>query len=328
MKRWAGVLVSGACVLSLVFGCGDNGGGDDGGDSLLDPNGGGTTSGHVIWGGTMTSSGDPIPGVSVGLTSESGQQTQVSGADGSYEFSGLENGSYMIIPYKEGYTFQPENRVVRVAGADMSNQDFMGTSVGGGDGGDAETITITVGEGLTPQISWTGGNANALYVMDTAQWGSNYQWSITTPDGQTTGFASPVTYGVTPEGFVEEVNRPLEPDREYRVTISRLTTSGNIVGYAYFSTAGLSGGGDAYTVSGAVVDDGRHGIAGATVIIASATNFMQTTTTDSGGSYRFTNIPDGTYTITATHPNYTFRNVMQQITVDGANVTVSNFVED
>ena len=332
MKRWLTLFTGMLLGVLLVIGCG--GGSDDDDDGILDPNGGGDeTSGYVVSGGTMTSEGQPIQGVNVGITSETVQLSVTSNASGAYQFTGLENGSYMIIPYKEGYTFQPENRIVTVAGADLSNQNFMGTPVGGGDGnggGTSNELTVTVGTGLTPEISWTGGNANSLYVMDTAQWGSNYQWSITTPDGQTAGFSSPVTYGVTPTGMVEEVNLPLEPDREYRVCVSRWTLDGNVVGYAIFSTAGLDAPGDGYTVTGAVVDDDRRGISGATVILASGgdVTFVKTTTTDSGGGYTFSNIPDGTYTITATHPSYNFKPVMQVITVEGGNKAVSNFVED
>lgn len=330
MKRWMSVLSCFMLGSFLLLGCG---GGSDGGDddnNILDPNGGdggGGGSGYTVSGRCLTADGDPIPGVDVGVFNNEKQIVTVTDSNGNFTLEDVPNGSYGLTPSKVDYVFEPEYRVVIVNGKNITSQNFTGTASGGG-GDIPGTITLTVGDGLTPEISWDGGNVNTIIVMDTTAWGSNYQWKISSPDGEVNTISSPVVYGQAPSGVTEEVNKPLEPGHEYRITISRWSDSGNIVGYGFFDTEGEEPTGDGYQVTGAVVDGDRRGIEGALVVLASSDNvaMVKTETTDSGGVYTFYNIPDGTYTITATHPSYNFDPVMQQITVSGENKAVSNFV--
>ena len=336
MKRWHWIVTVLLVGAMFALGCGGSSSDDDRDNNPLGPDdkeGGNETTGYTVSGRILATDSHPIDGVEVGLINESVQKLDATDSDGYFSITGVSNGYYVLTPLKSGYTFNPEYRVVTVNGANIANQTFTGTQSGndGGGGGDiSEEIRVTIGEGLTPQISWTGGNINALIVMDTSAWGSNYQWRIDSPEGQVNAISSPVTYGVAPNGIVEDVNKPLEPDHEYRVTISRWSADSNIIGYGYFSTEGLESSGDGYQVSGAVVDNSRHGIAGAVVILASETSqgFVRTAITDTGGVYTFPDIPDGDYTITVTHPSYTFDPAIQEITVAGKNKAVSNFVAE
>jgi hypothetical protein len=52
-----------------------------------------------------------------------------------------------------------------------------------------------------------------------------------------------------------------------------------------------------------------------------------TTMADSSGSYTFTGLANGTYTITPSHTGYTFSPTSQSATVSGANVTGINFTD-
>lgn len=70
-----------------------------------------------------------------------------------------------------------------------------------------------------------------------------------------------------------------------------------------------------YTISGTV------GIAGATVRLSGASS--GTTTSGSGGAYRFANLAPGSYTVTPSLAGYTFNPTSQSTTVSNANVTLN-----
>ncbi len=331
MKRWFMLFACIALGVMLFLGCGDSGSDDDDDNNILDPNGGGNgTSGYVVSGRIVDEDGNGLAGIDVGIANEDYQDITSTDSSGNYSLTGVPDGYYGLTPFETGYSFDPEYLAITVSGGNVTGRNFVGSTDDGGGGGGEETITVTIGEGMTPQISWTGGNVNTIIVMDTSSWGSDYQWEITTPAGQYNAISSPVTYGTAPEGAVQEVYEPLEADSEYRVTISRWTENGSVIGYGYFDTIGEGGGGDGYEVTGAVVNSSRRGIEGVTVVLASTTDaaFVKTATTDSGGSYTFYGIPDGTYIITPAHSDYIFTPITQEVTVDGANEAVSNFRED
>jgi hypothetical protein len=71
----------------------------------------GTISGAVVDGVTLT-----LSGAATG--------TATSDPAGAYVFTGLENGSYMVIPSLTGYTFTPASRAFRVNGAAITGQSF------------------------------------------------------------------------------------------------------------------------------------------------------------------------------------------------------------
>jgi hypothetical protein len=48
----------------------------------------------------------------------------VADANGNYSFTGLANGSYMVIPARNGYTFNPVNQMVSVSNSDSNGINF------------------------------------------------------------------------------------------------------------------------------------------------------------------------------------------------------------
>jgi hypothetical protein len=50
--------------------------------------------------------------------------TATADSSGNYTFNGLANGSYMVMPGKNGYTFTPTSRNVAVSGANVAGVDF------------------------------------------------------------------------------------------------------------------------------------------------------------------------------------------------------------
>ena len=68
---------------------------------------------------------------------------------------------------------------------------------------------------------------------------------------------------------------------------------------------------------------GNAGIAGATVTLSGAA--AATTTSAADGSYSFTGLANGSYTVTPTLTGYTFSPPSQNVTLNGADVTVPSF---
>lgn len=63
-------------------------------------------------------------GLTVTLTLSGTATGSVETGTGTYEFTGLGNGSYMVIPSLPGYTFTPASRAFHVNGANVTGQDF------------------------------------------------------------------------------------------------------------------------------------------------------------------------------------------------------------
>jgi hypothetical protein len=68
-----------------------------------------------------------LEGASVTLTG-SGTYTAITDANGDYSFMGLSNGSYMLTPSLEGYSFTPQSMAITINNADVSsNFDAAGS---------------------------------------------------------------------------------------------------------------------------------------------------------------------------------------------------------
>ena len=76
--------------------------------------------------GQVTESGAGLSGVTVTL-SGAGSAIKITGADGIYSFTELQDGTYTITPTLNGYTFSPPNLDTTLQGSDIGNQDFTGT---------------------------------------------------------------------------------------------------------------------------------------------------------------------------------------------------------
>ncbi len=81
---------------------------------------------HKIIGRISTSNGAALAGVTV---TRSGSSTPViTNSAGYYVFSGVVNGSYIIMASKAGVTFMPMSKTVAVKDGDASGQNFIGTN--------------------------------------------------------------------------------------------------------------------------------------------------------------------------------------------------------
>jgi len=80
----------------------------------------------------------------------------------------------------------------------------------------------------------------------------------------------------------------------------------------------------AYSVSGRVLENGS-GLSGATVSIT-GTDVNTSTTTNNSGEYSFTDIPNGTYTLTASKTGYLFSPPSVTVTVNNANASAQDIL--
>jgi len=82
-------------------------------------------SGSSISGRIMLSNGTGIAGVTVARTGSAG--TVTTNAAGYYTIYGVPNGTYTLTPSQAGRTFTPVNKGVTVSGANVVNQNFVGS---------------------------------------------------------------------------------------------------------------------------------------------------------------------------------------------------------
>jgi len=81
--------------------------------------------GYLISG---TVSGEAQSGVTITLSGDDSDST-ITNLNGDYTFSGLENGSYAVIPTKSGYTFSPVSENITISDSDETEVDFIATDV-------------------------------------------------------------------------------------------------------------------------------------------------------------------------------------------------------
>lgn len=129
--------------------------------------------------GTITNSagGGPLSGVTVNLTGPASASTTTN-ASGVYTFTGLAAGNYTVTPSFAGFTFAPVNRTVPVTNANVTGQDFVGTStvqtfsisgtvrergVGLRVGAPVSGVTITL-SGTSSGTTTTDANGNYVFT--------------------------------------------------------------------------------------------------------------------------------------------------------------------
>jgi Carboxypeptidase regulatory-like domain len=78
--------------------------------------------------GQVMFNGSGLSAVTVALSGDS-SATAITGANGNYVFTGLENGSYTITPGLIDWTFNPASSPQTVSGADIPGVNFIGTDI-------------------------------------------------------------------------------------------------------------------------------------------------------------------------------------------------------
>lgn len=239
--------------------------------------------------GTITVNGSPLPGVTVSLQGTS--FSTVTGSDGTYSLT-VPNATYTVVPSLAGYTFTSATLTVPDSNGNVTGQNFTAIPI------PVQTYTISGsvtlnGNGL-PGV--TVSLQGTLFSTVTASDGT---YSLTgVPNGPYTIIPSLTGYAFTP------------------ATLSVSVNNANVTGQNFTATV-LS-----YTISGTITLNGS-GLPGVTVSLQGTSSNSVTTASD--GTYSFTGVQNGLYTVTPSLAGYTFTPANLSVSVNNGNVTGQDF---
>lgn len=252
--------------------------------------------------GTVTAEGSGLQGVTVTISGPTSAQT-TTGANGSYSFGSVEEGTYVVsigsIP--AGFVFTSTTTTVSITTdgetvpANFSGQVVRTASISGQVTADGDAVS---GVGLT--ISGPEGDV-------TATTNNSGQYQVT---------------GLRAGSYTVSITSNPDPD------LYSFPNSTESVSLAVGQAATINFAGDADRpgeIRGAVVVDGS-GMAGVTVTLAG--DASDTAETDAQGQYSFT-VDAGSYTVTATNPdpaNIRFNTLTKSATVAEGETVAVNFV--
>ena len=230
--------------------------------------------------GTVTLVGGTATVEDVTLTlSGDANQTISPASDGTYSLTGLLEGVYTVTPSLENYSFEPTVRSYDPLNADQTGQDFTGTYV-------PPTYSIS------STVALVGGGASPTGVVLTLSGDAN-QTTSPAADG-TYSFTGLLegTYAVTPSldrySFEPAVRSydPLNADQAGQ----------DFTGTYVPPTYSISG--TVALVGGAAVPTG--------VVLTLSGDANRTTNPAADGTYGFTGLLEGTYTVTPSLADYSF----------------------
>ena len=216
--------------------------------------------------------------------------TTTANASGSYTFTGLANGNYTVTPSHTGYTFTPPNQAETMSGANLTGVNFTGQSQGPSWNISGTISPSSAASGTTVTLS---GSANAT---TTANGSGNYTF---------TGLANGV-YSVSPSSQSYSFN-PVGQ------TVS--VNAANVTGLNFSATAQSA---QTFTISGTI-----SGGSGTTVTLGGAAT--ATTIASASGTYSFSGLTNGTYTITPSNQGHSFSPPVQSVVVNGGSASAINF---
>lgn len=243
-----------------------------------------------------TINGTVLQGVTLTLSGDA-TGTLTSDSGGYYTFTGLTNGSYTVTPSLAGHVFTPASLVVRIDNADAGAINFTSSALAGDTYRISGSASVKGGGTLGGVIITLSGANSGTVATDTS---GNFVFS---------GLANG-DYILTPSlsGYV------FSP-----ASAALSLSSADIADVTFSATASTS---PVYTISGTVTVSGS-GIQGVTMTLT-GTN-TATAITDAGGRYTFSNLVNGSYTITPGKSGYTFSPAESTKTVNGADATGVNF---
>ncbi|MBL9135953.1 MAG: carboxypeptidase regulatory-like domain-containing protein, partial [Verrucomicrobiales bacterium] len=279
----------------------------------------GTVSGSVFvdsdGNGTRESSESGIGGVTVRLIGSNGQRSTVTAGDGSYRFTAVVAGAYQVEETDPiGYVSTTANsRAVSVANGGSANADFGDLAVG--------SVTGTVFEDLNGDGSRDAGEPG-LGGVTVVLVGRSIQRSTTTAGDGTYQFGA-----VAPGTYSVEETDP--------IGFSSTTPNLRTINVASAGAASANFGDQAAgTIGGIVFDDlngngiqetGEPGLGGVDVKLL-GTSGQRNAVTSGNGSYLFTGVDPGAYTLEETDPagfSSTTPNLRTLILTSGAAVTAN-----
>jgi hypothetical protein len=232
-----------------------------------------------------TITGDVVEGVTVTLSGDDSDSV-VTGPSGAYSFSGLADGSYTVTPSLAGYGFTPAATNVTVSGADQTGQDFVSALLVYDISG---AITGDEVEGVTVTLSGDDDDSVVTGV------GGTFAFEDL-PPGDYVLTPTLAGYTFAPESINVTIVAADQTDQDF--VSSEIT----------------------YTLSGTITGDVVEGVS-----IALTGDATDSTTTAADGTYSFTGVVGGSYTVTPSLEGYAFTPASLEVTVSGPS-TDNDFV--
>jgi hypothetical protein len=211
----------------------------------------------------------------------------VSNSSGNFTFGGLSNGSYTVGVAKSGVNMSPSSQQVTVSSANVSQVNFSASL----------PPTYSISGAISPASAGSGATvtlSGAANVSTISNGAGNYSFSGLSNGSYTVG-VSKNGVNVAPGSQAVTVSNANVTQVNFSATVPTFTISGTI-------SPAASGSGATITLGGA----------------ASAT-----TTANASGNYSFNSLSDGSYTLTASKSGLNFNPATQNVTVQGANVSVN-----
>ncbi|MCX5885765.1 MAG: carboxypeptidase regulatory-like domain-containing protein [Proteobacteria bacterium] len=231
--------------------------------------------------------GDTPADVTITLSGDASKVTTID-QSGNYSFTELANGDYLVTP-TGGYTFCPSSSSVTIRGKNQTDINF--TASVAGTYSISGTVTGDVQGDITMNLS---GSVTKTTITD-----SNGFYSFA---GLSNG-----TYTVTPS----------KPGYAFNPTSRNVSITNSCITGADFAASVLP----TYSISGSVSGDVKEG-----VTMTLSGDASQTTTTNALGSYSFTDLLNGTYTVTPGKSGYTFSPESTSVTIADASVKDKDFI--
>lgn len=219
--------------------------------------------------------------------------TTTANSSGAYSFTGLPNGTFSLTPSNPGYTFSPASQSATVSGGNVTGINFTAT---------AQSNTYSISGTISPTAGGSGATvtlSGAATATTTANSSGAYTFS---------GLANG-SYAVTPSNS----GYSFSPTSQ-----NATVNSANVTGINF--TAAASGA--SYSISGSITLSGTalNGVA-----VALSGPAVANFTTNTSGTYTFSGLANGTYTVTPSLAGDTFTPANQSVTVSSANQTGVNF---
>ncbi|WP_263357909.1 DUF4082 domain-containing protein [Acidicapsa ligni] len=309
---------------------------------------------------TGTISGAGGNGATVSLSGAATASTTAN-ASGVYTFAGVVAGAYTVTPSKAGYVFTPASTAVTVSTANVTAnftsavQTFTITGTISGTGGNGATVALSGTKSATTTANSAGtysftGLAVGSYTVTVTKTGfaftpPNQAVTISTANG-TANFTSAATHTITGTisgaggngatvslGGAATASTTANILGSYTFTgvvAGAYTVTPSKAGYVFTPastavtvstanvTANFTSAVQTFTITGTVSGTGGNG---ATVALSGTKS--ATTTANSAGTYSFTGLAVGSYTVTVTKTGFAFTPPNQAVTISTANGTAN-----
>lgn len=233
--------------------------------------------------------------VSLTITQNGTVIASTTTSTGSYAFPNMPNGTYTVTPSLAGFTFSPASQTITVANGNVTVPDFTATAVSTSFTVSGKvTLNGAAQQGVTVTIAGAGTGTT------TTDANGNYSFS-----GVNNGSCT-ITPSAT--GF------------SYAPLSQTITVANGDVSVPDFTATAIA---STFTVSGTVSLNGT-GLAGVAVTISGTGTGGIITGAD--GSYSFTGVRNGSYTLTPSLAGFTFAPASSTFSVNNGNVNGQNFV--